>query len=533
MEETSDVEGGEQARHSKVMEEEVKDADTPDMQSVSMKLERVKEVYAEYEGHQERPSKGEVMLWCLYGLCSYFIHTVIIPILFPLIISQIFTAPEPSQGWEKSFKGLSCTKKEMQVYQGLTSKLIIISNSKFSALEWTSISWFVGIILSAPVLGFISINLDYGMHPQLLAGAVTALGAIFCLPAGFFRTFWIFPPYIAAIVVAATVGTASHARSLGLMVRGFVGLTIPKSQFASRVGITSWLSLYATAAGSLGAAIFSTLTYHMLRGPDKFTSLWVVAIFSGLKWLAGTLHIFTANRPSGNSTTSPSSVDKTHVVSIFSYPHAAGSLASVFLSSMAAMSIFTGGVLFLVGQICLEPKTILFIWLTYYAFPLLSLPLLHPFQQLIRADAVKMQLLGYLFTIMTTGFGLYYRHKNWQNNHVLVFTAVQGTATGVLHAFGRNLLLDCSPPGKEGAFSVWFSWVRALGTCVGFTLATAGVGSIGRSFGVAFCASIFGFLVLVFSNISNFEGAVAAGNVSEHNEHAERDYENPDETASA
>lgn len=116
MEEPTDVEGGEQARHSRVQEEEVvKDADSPDVHSVTMKLERAKEVYAEYEGHQERPSKGEVMLWCLYGLCSYFIHTVIVPILFPLIISQIFKAPEPLQGWEKSYKGLTCTKKEMEV----------------------------------------------------------------------------------------------------------------------------------------------------------------------------------------------------------------------------------------------------------------------------------------------------------------------------------------------------------------------------------------------------------------------------------
>ncbi|KAF1001945.1 hypothetical protein AG4045_008584 [Apium graveolens] len=80
----------------------------------------------------------------------------------------------------------------------------------------------VRIILSAPVLGIISINLDYGTQPQLLAGAVTALGAIFCLPAGFFKTHWIFPPYIAAIVVAATVGTASHTRSLGAVAAGNV-----------------------------------------------------------------------------------------------------------------------------------------------------------------------------------------------------------------------------------------------------------------------------------------------------------------------
>lgn len=110
-----DVEGGEAPRRSRVVEEEVEDMATPDVHNVAMKIERAKEVYREYGGIQDRPSKGEVMLWCFYGLCSYFIHTVLIPILFPLIISQISKAPEPAQGWEKSFKGLTCTKKEMQV----------------------------------------------------------------------------------------------------------------------------------------------------------------------------------------------------------------------------------------------------------------------------------------------------------------------------------------------------------------------------------------------------------------------------------
>lgn len=112
------VEGSEQARRSRVLEEEVSqvtDVETPDVYSVSMKLERAKEVYRQYGGIQDKPSKGEVILWCFYGLCSYFLHTVLIPILFPLIISQIFKAPEPLQGWEKSFEGLSCTKKDMQV----------------------------------------------------------------------------------------------------------------------------------------------------------------------------------------------------------------------------------------------------------------------------------------------------------------------------------------------------------------------------------------------------------------------------------
>lgn len=84
---------------------------------------------------------------------------------------------------------------------------------------------------------------------------------------------------------------------------------------------------------------------------------------------------------------------------------------------------------------------------------------------------------------------------------------------GLLHAFGRVLWLDCSPAGKEGAFSVWFSWARALGTCAGFALATAIPGNIGKTFGVAFWGGIVGMIVLIFGNISSFSGAKAAGHV--------------------
>lgn len=111
---------------SRVLEEEVTDLETPDVHSVSMKLERAKEVYREYGGIQDKPTKGEVTVWCFYGLCSYFLHTVLIPILFPLIISQIFKAPEPLQGWEKSFEGLSCTKKECKCKYLMSFEQVIL-----------------------------------------------------------------------------------------------------------------------------------------------------------------------------------------------------------------------------------------------------------------------------------------------------------------------------------------------------------------------------------------------------------------------
>ncbi|KAH6760894.1 hypothetical protein C2S52_008436 [Perilla frutescens var. hirtella] len=492
------------------------DMATPDLHNVSMKIQRAQHMYKASGVIEEKPTKGEILGWYLYGLCSYFVHTVLIPIVFPLIISQtVSQPPPPPQGWLKSYKDVKCKQSEMLLYEELVHRAIKLGGKNFSPLEWTSISWFTGLILSAPILGIVSILLDYSHYQQLIAGAATIIGALFCLPAGFFKKSWIFPPYIAVIVAANTIVGAAHARHLGLMIRGFTGSIIPRQQFANRRSFGSWLSLYSTAAGCLGAAIMSSFTYHMFSHSDHFTALWVVSIFSGLKWGLGMFHIFSTDRATTTYNDSPSnSAPMTHVVSIFRYPHAAGSLAGVFLSSFITMCIFGAGLIHAMGYICTDTKTILFLWLTYFMVPIISLPLVHPVQQAMKLDAEKMQLLGFILSTLTSGFGFYYKGALWTKGHLLFFAAVQGTATGLLHAFGRVLWLDCSPAGKEGAFSVWFSWVRALGACAGFAVATSLPGNVGRAFGASFCVGIVGMVVLIFGNISSFRGARAAGHVT-------------------
>ncbi|KAK9214914.1 hypothetical protein WN944_006914 [Citrus x changshan-huyou] len=94
-----------------------------------------------------------------------------------------------------------------------------------------------------------------------------------------------------SIVALYIVASASHTR-LGLMARGYTGPTLKLSQSPTRRGASGLFSVYATAAGGLGAAIFSAFTYHMLRNKKgPFVSLWVVSIFRVLKWLVGMLHI--------------------------------------------------------------------------------------------------------------------------------------------------------------------------------------------------------------------------------------------------
>ncbi|KAE8055738.1 hypothetical protein FH972_012560 [Carpinus fangiana] len=490
---------------------------TPDVQSAAMKMERAKEAYNGYAGNEEKPASVEVWSWYLYEFCSYFIQSVLMPIVFPLIMSQIASRPpEPENGASFNSRGLLCRNKEIILYQRLTQRSIPANNSKLSPIEWTSICWAIGLLIVAPILGPISFHLDHGRKQPLLAATAIGIGVIFCLPVGFFKTPWTFLPYITAIVAAHTIASTCHTRHLGLMVRGFTGPFLRERQFPIRRAISGWLSVYATTAGCMGSATIAAFAFYMLReAPNQeFISLWVVSIFSGLQWLVGILHVFTgANRTC--ETIISASPSKLHAFSIFKYPHAIVSLAGVFLSSFTTMCVFTGGVLFLVGNLCLKPPFLLYIWLIYFIFPMFSLPLL---QHLIKADAVKMQLLGFLLLTTTTGTGFYFKEKNWEYRFVLFFAAVHSTSTGLLHAFGRVLFLDCSPSGKEGAFSIWYSWVKALGTFMGFAVVSIAPGKIATSFGITFWTAMVGIVLLNFGNISDFGGALAAKNVGDDSE---------------
>lgn len=124
-----------------------------------------------------------------------------------------------------------------------------------------------------------------------------------------------------------------------------------------------------------------------------------------------------------------------------------------------------------------------------------------------------MQVLGFFMAAVTSGIGFTYRFRDWRTHEALILAAVQGTSSGVLHAFTRVLLMDSSPPGKEGAFSTWFMWIKVLGSLVGFAVASANPGNVAVSFGLGFCTAISAVVVLIFGNVSDFGGALAAGHV--------------------
>lgn len=147
------------------------------------------------------------------------------------------------------------------------------------------------------------------------------------------------------------------------------------------------------------------------------------------------------------------------------------------------MSIFKTGVLYLVGQMCIKSRTLLYFWLTYFIFPLFSLPLLHLLQHSRKANAVKMEILGLAISLVTSGFAFYFKDEGtWKKKYILLlFAAVQGTSVGILHAFSRVLMMDCAPREKEEAFAGWRSWVMGLGKCLGFA-----VDRLGTCLGAAF-----------------------------------------------
>lgn len=89
---------------------------TPDVHDVGMKIEKAMEAYREYGGFEEAPTKVEVFTWYLYSMCSYFIHTVLMPIVFPLFVSEI--QPHGSETPNRSFqneRGLTCKTREMDL----------------------------------------------------------------------------------------------------------------------------------------------------------------------------------------------------------------------------------------------------------------------------------------------------------------------------------------------------------------------------------------------------------------------------------
>ncbi|KAF7092866.1 hypothetical protein CFC21_095319 [Triticum aestivum] len=498
-------------------------AQPPAAEETTREIQVVREAYRQpaapaYVMPEEPPAMVELVGWYLYGFCSFFITHLLLPVLFPAIVTQVaFPSSDFTPEAKYTVKGASCSVHEMSMYQRLTRYSIEISSSHMSPLGWSALSWAIGILLVAPLLTQVAHHLDRGQYQSLILIAATSFGSFFCLLTGFFKTVWVFLFYILFIAASIIIAEAVHTRNLGLMIRGLAAHDSGKHLVLRRRAAASQLSLYCTAIGGIGAALMAAFMYHMLRRTDQLTGLWVVSIFSGLIWFIGICHGLFTNRPSSSSPTTafePNFISKLkYSMTIGRYPQAIGSLVAVFLSSFATMCIFTSGTLYAIGGVCIKPVLVLALWILYFLFPLISLPLLHPIQIIIRADAVRMQLLGFIIALFVSGAGFYFKSHRWRAAHIIIIALVQSTANGILYSFGRILLLDASPPGKEGAFAIWYAYVRCMGAMIGFAVASAGPGRAGGSFAAAFLGSFLGIIVLIFGNVSNIGALKAAGHL--------------------
>ncbi|VAI68845.1 unnamed protein product [Triticum turgidum subsp. durum] len=498
-------------------------AQPPAAEETTREIQVVREAYRQpaapaYVMPEEPPAMVELVGWYLYGFCSFFITHLLLPVLFPAIVTQVaFPSSDFTPEAKYTVKGASCSVHEMSMYQRLTRYSIEISSSHMSPLGWSALSWAIGILLVAPLLTQVAHHLDRGQYQSLILIAATSFGSFFCLLTGFFKTVWVFLFYILFIAASIIIAEAVHTRNLGLMIRGLAAHDSGKHLVLRRRAAASQLSLYCTAIGGIGAALMAAFMYHMLRRTDQLTGLWVVSIFSGLIWFIGICHGLFTNRPSSSSPTTafePNFISKLkYSMTIGRYPQAIGSLVAVFLSSFATMCIFTSGTLYAIGGVCIKPVLVLALWILYFLFPLISLPLLHPIQIIIRADAVRMQLLGFIIALFVSGAGFYFKSHRWRAAHIIIIALVQSTANGILYSFGRILLLDASPPGKEGAFAIWYAYIRCMGAMIGFAVASAGPGRAGGSFAAAFLGSFLGIIVLIFGNVSNIGALKAAGHL--------------------
>ena len=62
---------------------------------------------------QNPPRELGLVGWFVYGLCSYFVHTVLIPILFPLLIIQRVAPTCDLQPPAYTSRGVGCSPGEM------------------------------------------------------------------------------------------------------------------------------------------------------------------------------------------------------------------------------------------------------------------------------------------------------------------------------------------------------------------------------------------------------------------------------------
>jgi hypothetical protein len=93
----------------------------PAAEETTREIQVVREAYRQpaapaYVMPEEPPAMVELVGWYLYGFCSYFITHLLLPVLFPTIVTQVaFPSSDFTPDAKYVVKGASCSVHEMSM----------------------------------------------------------------------------------------------------------------------------------------------------------------------------------------------------------------------------------------------------------------------------------------------------------------------------------------------------------------------------------------------------------------------------------
>jgi hypothetical protein len=93
----------------------------PAAEETTREIQVVREAYRQpappaYVMPEEPPAMVELVGWYLYGFCSYFITHLLLPVLFPAIVTQVaFPNSDFTPEAKYVLKGASCSVHEMSM----------------------------------------------------------------------------------------------------------------------------------------------------------------------------------------------------------------------------------------------------------------------------------------------------------------------------------------------------------------------------------------------------------------------------------
>ncbi|VAI68848.1 unnamed protein product [Triticum turgidum subsp. durum] len=97
-------------------------AQPPAAEETTREIQVVREAYRQpaapaYVMPEEPPAMVELVGWYLYGFCSFFITHLLLPVLFPAIVTQVaFPSSDFTPEAKYTVKGASCSVHEMSIY---------------------------------------------------------------------------------------------------------------------------------------------------------------------------------------------------------------------------------------------------------------------------------------------------------------------------------------------------------------------------------------------------------------------------------